>query len=957
MESDLQGLLDFQRSFTAGRQNLEGDLHSKQEPQTGGYIFKEKLQRGNLRGAGKSIAITNLDKYLSGPAPDPAALEAAAARIGSYHDYWKILEDHYTNPLSSVVVSKTMLLPHQVQAALHVVDSVRPRVLIADEVGLGKTIEAGLILKELLLKYGYSSVLIAVPAPLIYQWAAELHEKFNEDFTIITGPVLRRDPTILERSPKVIVSIDLLRDPRHWQKFLDQDYEVAVFDEAHRLRKDGNKTTRGYQFAEKVSASCRALILLSATPFRGKIEEIYYLIQLIDPDILGPYHSFMNRFGEGAQGLREKLSPVVIRRRKIEVGGFTRRFASTVKLTLNPPERAFYDAVSEYVRTEYNRALESEQSARAFVMVIYQKLLDSSCYAVGEALRKRKERLEEIYFRHARPGSGEGGEGESDLFGEELFGDAAGLDTGLYADLEYEEAPEEMIDGETVFNPLEIRKEIFSLTRLIEMGRRIESDSKLNALKNSLVKSKKAGHEKIIIFTQFKKTLFYLAENLREYKVTVFHGGMSGREKEAAIEEFFQTTEILICTEAGGEGRNLQAASVLVNYDLPWSPLRIEQRIGRIHRFGQKSDVYILNFATKDTIAEKVLEILERKIMLFEDAFGGSDVLLGSTEDDTGFERHIRELLGNKKTGREIEIEIESSAKIAKENLHKIDSLLSTEVMDFNMAAFQSVVEKKEAQDDAQEILKKIAAHESGFFKGLGGLGEAGGVATFEFDGAIRQGSFSPELCEENPGVEFLTVGHPYVDSLISRMVRSLEGGAVYRAKGSRKGVVLYVAAKIHLDRVYNRVYRLFFDESSGQVEFGAPPQMLQSRAAAPGEFSQKEIKTRLEGPLKGLREKLEAEAAKLRKKIMPDVNYWKKNVNQAYYTRDGELGERLEIQRGKSAWYGERKMVGAISRTMNQRRSERQRATSKIDGLESILSEKIEVEIRHLCFLGPTEG
>ncbi len=982
----MQGLLDFQRSYIAKPDPKPDSL--PKEIMGGLYIngkFKKIASNAELGGAGSlsqnGLYIKNLHKILSQTgSPRPGSprqsienfndlgnlneigapgntRETLTDKINRYHDFWKILEDHYTNPLSSVVVSQTMLLPHQVQAALHVIDSVRPRVLIADEVGLGKTIEAGLIIKELLLKYGYTSALVAVPAPLIYQWAAELKEKFNEDFTIITGPVLRRNPHILDHSSKIIVSIDLLRDPRHWEKFLERNYEVAVFDEAHRLRKDGSKTTRGYQFAEKVAAQCKALILLSATPFRGKIEEIYYLIQLIDPDILGPYHSFINQYGEGGGGrLKDTLSPVVIRRRKIEVGGFTRRFARTVKLTLNPLERAFYDAVSEYVRKEYNRALESEQTVRAFVMITFQKLLDSSCFAVSEALRKRKEKLEGIYFRHARPG--ESGE---DANSESLF-EIDPENPEFFDESDLGETPEEIIDSDKVFDPVEIRKEIFSLTRLIEMGKKIENDSKLTALKNSLQNVKKAGHEKIIIFTQFKKTLFYLEEHLKqEYQITVFHGGMSGREKEEAIEEFFKRTEILICTEAGGEGRNLQAATVLVNYDLPWSPLRVEQRIGRIHRFGQKSDVYILNFATKDTIAEKVIDILEKKILLFEDAFGGSDVLLGITEDDSGFERHIRELLGNKKTGREIEKEIESSARLAKDNLHRIDHLLSTEVMDFNMAAFANVLEKKESQSENQSLLEKMIEgerHSTGQ-----NAGRHDGLYTFEFAGEIRRGSFSAELCENNPGIEFLTVGHPYVDSLLAKMVRTVESSPVYRAEGHTQGVLVYAQVQIHLDRVYNRVYRIFYRPDIESSEFSTPGSMRSTmpmqnirlvQPGQPGEISSGDLEKSLRNPLAALQEKVAGEAAKIRKKIMPGVNYWKKNVNHAYSSRDGELGEKLEIQRGKSAWYGEQKMVGAISRTMNLRKNERQRATKKLAGLENTLKEKIEVEIRHICFIDP---
>jgi|GEM_PF-238411 len=958
MSENLQRLLDFKRSYESPEKKSvnsgwffhDGRLMTRAELKA---AVKTSGDAGDLAGPDTSKTIHILTGI------DPDGYECACPEdpnlLVSYREFWNLLVEHHSNPLSSLVLSKTMLLPHQVQAAIQVVESLQPRVLIADEVGLGKTIETGLIIKELILKYDFNKVLIAVPAPLLYQWKAELFEKFNENFTIIDGATLRRDPDILDRQDKVIVSIDLLKMPAYWDRFIKKNFDIVVFDEAHRLRKDSTKATRAYQFAEKVSQTCRALLLLTATPFRGKLEEIFYLIHLIDPDILGPFHSFYADYAESAgEGLKEKLAPVVIRRRKIEVGGFTRRFARTVRFNLDSLERAFYDAVTEYVKKEYNRAIESTQNVKAFVMVIFQKLLDSSSYALLSALEKRKDRLEQMYYRIKNVDK------NSDL---DIFDDE-----DLMAILDNEDDIE-LHKGESddVFNPEEVRQEILSLNRLIHLGKKIEVDMKLKMLVRSINNMHKEGHKKIIIFTQFVNTMNYIANYLRtDFSVTVFHGGLSAKDKENAIVEFFNKTQVLICTEAGGEGRNLQAASVLINYDLPWSPLKIEQRIGRIHRFGQKSDVYIVNFATKDTIAEKVLEIIERKIKLFEDAFGESDVLLGTSEDDSTFDKNIRNLLREKKTILEIEEEIEKSSNIARKNVKKIDSLLTTEVLDFNMSAFSKALKRKENIKEYEQTIAKImrtafltqAATDSGYDKSR--VHEKNGLVTFFHNGEFRNGSFDFAVSEENSGIDYLTIGHPLVDKIMQGISSSVEKNTVYRVRSANAAVLGYFQAQIRLDRIYNRFYTVYYDKATGEVAFSQPNLpggRLKNANPESGAIEESlpffKMKDDLTVILDALQVKIFEDVDKIKRKLDHGVNYWKKNLQNSHIFREKELSEKLEVQKGKAKWYGEEKMVGAISRTINQQKEEKKRWSNKISQLEKNLKPKIDLSIRHLTIFG----
>ncbi len=248
---------------------------------------------------------------------------------------------------------------------------------MADEVGLGKTIEAGLAMKELMFRRGLKRVLVVAPSPLLVQWQQEMRNKFNEDFAIVRRRnFITNGEDHWRNFNKVITSIDFIKNPVYAEEILKVKWDIVVFDEAHRLRRDYSKITRGYLFAEKISRKTECLLLLTATPFRGKLEELFYLLHLVDPNILGPYHTFVNDYVIGGKtDLKEKISKVLLRRRKVEVGGFTKRFAKTVQIDLSPIERQFYEETTDYVKREYNMAMGTKNRAVGFVMIVFQKLL------------------------------------------------------------------------------------------------------------------------------------------------------------------------------------------------------------------------------------------------------------------------------------------------------------------------------------------------------------------------------------------------------------------------------------------------------------------------------------------------------------------------------------------------------------------------------------------------------
>lgn len=913
-------------------------------PSPAGYIYRDgSLFRSSDPGAPENgILVSHL--------PENSSEETAENFLRTRFSLWRVLEHYYANPLGSLTASRTMLLPHQVQAAVRVLEALRPRFLIADEVGLGKTIETGLIIKELLLKYNYKKALICVPAPLLYQWQAELKTKFNEDFSILTGPVLKKEPMFIQNHDRIIVSVDFAKDPSLRNRFLMKSFDIVVFDEAHRLRRDRSRSTKAYQFADEISSHCRCLLLLSATPFRGKIDEIYFLIRLIDPDILGPVYDFMNRYGEGGTDLQQRLAPVVLRRRKVDVGGFTKRFARTVKLTLSPEERAFYDATTDYVKREYNRAMNSGQRMKSFVMIVFQKLLDSSSQALIRALERRKERLEGVYFRLQSKTS----ESRALDFLHEI-----GETEELLDDFEEDE---EILQSGPVFDPAETRNEIQSLNRLLQLGRRIRKDSKLEVMTRTLKQMRGSGHQKFLIFTQFKTTLEYLKSHLeKEFSVAVFHGGLSGRDKEKAIERFYENVDILILTEAGGEGRNLQVASALFNYDLPWSPLKIEQRIGRIHRFGQKKDVHVVNFASTDTVAERVLEVLEEKIRLFEDALGESDTLLGMLEDEINFESNFQMFLQEKKSKKEWDSEINRSLELARDNVGKLNRLFSPEFLDYNLNAF-SKLKKSELPEEitaarneaaASEKLLEKALSDAGYIEKCRGSRKRVFFSVPGADGLKSEkkieGTFSHTEAEKDDTLQYLALGHSDIDSVVHHLLSVNDNRPVIRVASDRNGILFHLLSVIHADRPYKRFYSIFYNTDKKRIE-PAPAEAVITSMNEPV-YSDSEILSALEPVMAEVGNRSNEALAKINDRISEGIDYWRDNIQASYSAADQQYEEKLEIQKGKSKWYGERKMAGAISRTLNRRREEAKRVSGRLNEL-NISGYTVEVEVRYLsCF------
>jgi len=525
-------------------------------------------------------------------------------------DAYRLHLKHIFDPASVVAVGKIDPLPHQIEAFVKMMDMLRPRsglesrlrILIADDVGLGKTIIVGLVMKELLLRNRIRRILIVCPAGLQIQWEEEIKEKFEEEFEIIRG---RIEGNPFKEKEKVIISMDYGRKEEKLEILRDSKWDLIVIDEAHKLRPE----TLRYNLGKLLSERTQHMILVTATPHDGKIENFLALLKLID-----------NRFEpkEDVYELKRYLEPMMIRRLKEEITDFegNRIFPSrakpvTVDVTYTEEEKEFYDAVGDYVNRYYRKAEERKKTTAILALYILHRRVASSLHAGVESLKKRKKRILEPYVDF------EVGYAEEDFF-----------DALDQSNDEAREKAEEILLAATASLGDEIKEELRELDELIEMGEKLVKEGRDSKSRRLLelfrVIKKERSEDKIIVFTEFKDTLSYLKKLLEEegFIIAQIHGGMDIIEKEQQRDLFRERADILLGTEAAGEGLNLQFANIVINYELPWNPNRLEQRIGRVYRYGQEKKVYVYNYKTAFPIDNKVLDKLLEKIEEIRAIFG-----------------------------------------------------------------------------------------------------------------------------------------------------------------------------------------------------------------------------------------------------------------------------------------------------------------------------------------------
>lgn len=582
------------------------------------------------------------------------------------------------------------LNPHQIEAALFALQNPLSKgVILADEVGLGKTIEAGIVLCQHWAERR-RRLLILCPASLRKQWALELQEKFNLPAVVLDARAYRqarreaRNP--LDQGAILILSYNFAHSIRDELRAIRWD--LVVIDEAHKLRnayRQSNKVGQGIRWATE---DCRKL-LLTATPLQNSLLELYGLSTLIDEHHFGDVDSFRAQYagaGSDLGALRQRLSAFckrTLRNQVTEYIRYTERKPVTRPFRPTDEEHALYEKVSEFLRREDSYALPRRQ--RHLTALILRKLLASSSAAVAATLDILRQRLQAMLDERTS-----GTDDTADL--AELLAENEELETDLLDEILGED--EDKAPGRDTDAPVDrqkLREEIAILARLAEEARNIRVDTKsrtlLKALETGFDQMAAVGAaRKAVIFTESRRTQEYLKQFLEANghtgQLVLFNGSNNGPEetaiyerwlernrgsdkvtgsravnmRTALLEHFRDHASILIATEAAAEGLNLQFCSLVINYDLPWNPQRIEQRIGRCHRYGQKHDVVVINFLNERNEADRrVLELLEQKFNLFSGVFGASDEVLGTIESGVDFEKRILAIYQACRTPEEID--------------------------------------------------------------------------------------------------------------------------------------------------------------------------------------------------------------------------------------------------------------------------------------------------------------
>ncbi|HZS92984.1 MAG TPA: helicase-related protein [Chloroflexota bacterium] len=537
------------------------------------------------------------------------------------------------DPYFAVSLSGVQALPHQLEAVyMYLLPQARLRFLLADDPGAGKTIMAGLLVKELKLRGSLERVLILCPAPLTLQWQDELRSKFDETFEVVNANLGRNQlaGNAWDRFPLVIASLDFAKQDHVWQDILRVHWDMVIIDEAHKCsaRSYGDKVnkTRRYALAERLSAATDRLLLLTATPHQGSADQFANFLKLLDPDQFAD--AIFNR-----KLLQANDSPFFLRRMKESLRDFegrklfTERHVITQPFSLTSYEKLLYDAVTTYINQFLPRARGKRKMSVSLARIVLQRRLASSLRAIRRSLENRHDRLSVLLHELEALSENERARRLATL--QMIQGVDDEQDEGDQDD----EAREELIERVTVAQRLDdLRREVVALEELVKQARDTEhrgQESKLAALRSCLLgtefDSLRDGRGKLLIFTEHRDTLGYLRENLESWGYTTcgIHGQMDAQARKAAQDDFRQFCQICVATEAAGEGINLQFCHLMINYDLPWNPVRLEQRMGRIHRIGQQTDVYVFNFVAENTVEGQVLERLLHKLDAMREALGG----------------------------------------------------------------------------------------------------------------------------------------------------------------------------------------------------------------------------------------------------------------------------------------------------------------------------------------------
>jgi len=843
-----------------------GIINSKDFMIKDGIISYEFLKKN-----GKKIQIYENEIYAK--YSTPIEISIAKQKIDPPQNfllkYWaNLFYSYYTSyQIKCITNSRLSLMPHQINVTHRLSEEHFPRIILADEVGLGKTIEAGIYIKEMMARNLSERILIIVPASLVQQWKFELENKFNLNFSIYDGKKIKElnqnsfyKNADLFQNPfyydnLIICSLQFARNRKYIELLSKISWDIVIFDEAHHLRRylinastGRYRETLNYELARNLSTTCESLLLLTATPLQLHSFELFSLIELIHPEIFSSFSDFehfrknlpfinllitninqidkLNNFeikstlkllknlryvnkkstdNEVLSKLNDEsfkinlfkkieadhtLSKLIIRNRKKNVFSeefLNKRIVNTIIVNPTREELDVYNEIRLYLAQIYNSSISTKNVGLGFVITTLQKLLTSSKYAILKSLERRLEqitRYKDIFLNLDVIK-----EEDPEFFELEL--EEEFLDSESFDDLKDRLTEKQIDESLNIFNQEKILKEFYNKLKQIPYD---SKSDKLIEILNQIYS--RNLNEKVIVFTQFVDTLKFL-KNLIEsqenwFFVEVFYGGLDKQQKDEAVERFrnHQGFSILLSTEIGGEGRNFQFCRTLINYDLPWNPMKLEQRIGRVDRIGQESrEIFIYNFYMEGTVETDIVYALIKRINLFEESIGILEPIIGRVEKDLKNVIFAENDGKKRKKLNEFYRTLDEEIKKAKEIEMQLDDLMIDKKsfqMEGLISSLASCIDVKLTHNELFLLMNYFLNLENnryGFIKNI----KPDMVKTEEFDNVMTKikisdiilknpryklldeytGTFNLEFAREKEEIDFFALGHPLINTIL----------------------------------------------------------------------------------------------------------------------------------------------------------------------------------------------
>lgn len=725
--------------------------------------------------------------------------------------------------------SSLIPLPHQILVLEKVMQSSQNRFMLADEVGMGKTIETGLILKELKIRGDIKRVLVIVPKSSMMQWQSELKEHFNEIFHLYDSEMITsmartfsninadEEFNFWTQHNQIIVSTDALKPLEKRQGWsqervddynkyrmgavLEADFDLVIIDEAHKMG-GATSTVSRYILAQELCNTVANVLLLTATPHRGKADHFRRILQLLDPDAFA---------GEGLPNI-EELEPFVIRTEKrfaVDYEGNklfterrTQRFDVFLDINKHQKQMALYRDVTEYVRKGFNTAKRTKNNATGLIMILFQRLVSSSTAAILSAMQGRLERL-----RTGEDASIENYTNEFDQSVDE-YGDNFDFEGLMQSDISG------LIDEEDL------------LSNLIEQAKDCiltETDAKAEAMLKKIIELQQLENNKdlkILLFTEFRTTQRMLQEFFQKkgFKVAIIHGGQDLDERKRALSHFKNDAQILVGTDAAGESLNMQFCYIVINYDLPWNPMMIEQRIGRVDRIGQKKKVQAYNMLTNNSVDLRVYEVIEEKLNNIIDQLGidkTSDVLDSAIDMKKVNRLYLQSLLDPEKfefAGEKWLNEIKGKLREYKSTEGILPKVAESEI-DCKKAA---EIKHSPLPIWLEDLTTQFTILNGGsIHKNLLGFSE------IKIHNELKNITFDSEIALSNPGIEHITLQHDWIRKILNDIAEfdSNNGIPILTSKGGEETAGYWslwqISAKNKFEIKVN--YHCFFIADNGK--------------------------------------------------------------------------------------------------------------------------------------------